>query len=152
MTHTYHLYPPTNWLPEESRHLADWAPAWDSPLRPIGGLHHVLGMAPPAPGRDVYRGLERIVANATAAMNVTAPTAPMEYFFEHHGATMVFFVHEGRGTLETTFGPIEYGKGDFLIVPKGVTHRFELGAGPQYYWMYESFAGDPEKSEVAMTA
>src|SRR5205814_2112710 len=82
-------------------------PAWDSPLRPIGGLHHVLGMAPPAPGRDVYRGLGRIVANATAAMNVTAPTAPMEYFFEHHGATMVFFVHEGRGTLETTFGPIE---------------------------------------------
>ena len=151
VTHTYHLYPPTNWLPEESRHLADWAPAWDSPLRPIGGLHHVLGMAPPAPGRDVYRGLGRIVANATAAMNVTAPTAPMEYFFEHHGATMVFFVHEGRGTLETTFGPIEYGKGDFLIVPKGVTHRFELGAGPQYYWMYESFAGDPEKSEAPTT-
>ena len=53
----------------------------------------------------------------------------MEYFFEHHGATMVFFVHEGRGTLETTFGPIEYAKGDFLIVPKGITHRFELAAG-----------------------
>ena len=54
----------------------------------------------------------------------------MDYFFEHHSATMVFFVHEGRGTLETTFGPIELRKGDFLIVPKGVTHRFELGAGP----------------------
>ena len=75
----------------------------------------------------------------------------MDYFFEHHSATMVFFVHEGRGTLETTFGPIEYRKGDFLIVPKGVTHRFELAPGPQYYWMYESFAGDPEKSESATT-
>src|SRR4029450_13364110 len=64
---------------------------------------------------------------------------------------MVFFVHEGRGTLETTFGPIEYGKGDFLIVPKGVTHHFELGAGTHYYWMYESFAGDPEKSEAPTT-
>ena len=46
VSHTYHLYPPTNWLPGESRHLPDWAPAWDSPLRPIGGLHHLLGVAP----------------------------------------------------------------------------------------------------------
>jgi len=95
--------------------------------------------------------MARIVANATAAMNVTAPVAPMDYFFEHHSATMVFFVHEGRGTLETTFGPIEYRKGDFLIVPKGVTHRFEPAPGRHYYWMYESFAGDPEKAESPST-
>src|SRR5688572_17753681 len=77
VSHTYHLYPPTNWLPGEGRHLPDWAPVWESPLRPIGGLHHVLGLAPAEPARDVYRGMARIVANATAAMNVTAPRAPM---------------------------------------------------------------------------
>jgi homogentisate 1,2-dioxygenase len=92
-------------------------------------------MMEPAPSRDVYRGLGRLVANATAAMNVTAPTAPMDYFFEHHSATLVFFIHEGSGTLETTFGPIAYGKGDFLIVPKGITHRFQLRPGQQYYWV-----------------
>ena len=151
VSHTYHLYPPTNWLPGETRHLSDWAPGWESPMRPVGGIHHILGAAPAEPGRDLYRGMGRLVANATAAMNVTVPRAPMDYFFEHHSATMVFFVHEGRGTLETTFGPIEYRKGDFLIVPKGVTHRFELGAGSHYYWMYESFAGDPEKSESPTT-
>src|SRR5206468_13997 len=75
----------------------------------------------------------------------------MDYFFEHHGATLVFFVHQGGGTLETMFGPIEFRKGDFLIVPKGITHRFELAPGPQYYWVYESFAGDPEKSEAPTT-
>ena len=151
VSHTYHLYPPTNWLPGETRRLDAFAPDWESPLSPIGGVHHLLGMAPAQPARDPYRGMARIVANATAAMNVTAPRAAMDYFFEHHSATMVFFVHEGGGALETTFGPIEYGKGDFLIVPKGVTHRFETGPGPQYYWMYESFAGDPEKSEAPTT-
>ena len=75
----------------------------------------------------------------------------MDYFFEHHSATMVFFVHQGSGTLETTFGPIAYGPGDFLIVPQGVTHRFDPAPGPQYVWMYESFAGDPEKSEAPTT-
>jgi homogentisate 1,2-dioxygenase len=151
VAHTYHLYPPTNWLPGEMRVLDRFAPTWESPLAPIGGTHVLLNVAPAEPARDVYRGMARLVANATAAMNVTAPAAPMDYFFEHHSATMVYFVHEGRGTLETTFGPIEYTSGDFLIVPKGITHRFELGAGRQYYWMYESFAGDPEKAESPST-
>jgi homogentisate 1,2-dioxygenase len=75
----------------------------------------------------------------------------MDYFFEHHSATLVVFVHEGGGTLETLFGPIAYGRGDFLVVPKGIPHRFECAAGPQYYWVYESFAGDPEKAEAATT-
>ena len=59
VSHTYHLYPPTNWLPEESRLLdgASFAPHWESPLRPLGGIHHALRQAEAAPGRDVYRGL-----------------------------------------------------------------------------------------------
>ncbi len=149
VSHTYHLYPPNNWLPGETRTLPDFAPAWESPLHPLGGRHHALRTV--AAGPDVYRGMARLVANATAALNVTAPRGPMDYFFEHHSATMIFFVHQGGGTLETTFGPLAYGRGDFLIVPKGITHRFAPGPGPQYYWMYESFAGDPEKSEAPTT-
>src|SRR5437870_11679630 len=44
VTHSYHLYPPTNWLPAETRVLDGhvWAPHWDSPLGPIGGTHHLL--------------------------------------------------------------------------------------------------------------
>jgi homogentisate 1,2-dioxygenase len=150
VSHTYHLYPPTNWLPGETRVVDAFAPRWESPLQPLGGIHHLLSKAPFAAG-DVYRGMSRLVANAGTAMNVTAPSAPMDYFFEHHSATMLFFVHQGQGTLETLFGPIEYRRGDFLIVPKGITHRFELGAGPHYYWMYETFSGDPEKAEAPTT-
>ncbi len=150
VSHTYHLYPPTNWLPGETRLRDSFAPRWESPLQPLGGVHHLLAMAPRAVA-DVYRGMSRLVANAGTAMNVTAPSAPMDYFFEHHSATMVFFVHQGEGTLETLFGPIAYRKGDFLIVPKGITHRFDLGPGPHYYWMYETFGGDPEKAEAPTT-
>ncbi|MBI1847505.1 MAG: homogentisate 1,2-dioxygenase [Candidatus Rokubacteria bacterium] len=153
VSHTYHLYPPANWLATEARVLepATFAPRWDGAMRPIGGTHHVLDVLRPEAAADVYRGMTRLVANASVAMNVTAPAAPMEYFFEHHSASLVYFVHQGGGTLETTFGPIEFGRGDFLIVPKGITHRFELATGPQYYWVYESFAGDPEKAEAPTT-
>jgi homogentisate 1,2-dioxygenase len=151
VSHTYHLYPPTNWLPGDTRVLDAFAPHWESPLRELGGTHHALRPVAPAGDADPYRGMGRLVANATSAMNVTAPRAPMDYFFEHHSATMIFFVHQGLGTLDTTFGPIAYRPGDFLIVPKGIMHRFDLGPGPHYYWMYESFAGDPEKSEAPTT-
>src|SRR5437879_562146 len=92
VTHSYHLYPPTNWLPAETRVLDGhvWAPHWDSPLGPIGGTHHLLNVMPPDTPRGVYRGLARLVANATVAMHVTAPRASMDYFLEHHSATLVF--------------------------------------------------------------
>src|SRR5437867_4748427 len=153
VTHTYHLYPPNNWLPDETRVLdrRTWAPDWESPLGPLGGVLHPLDVMSPDAPRDVYRGMARLVANATVAMNVTAPRAPMDSVFEHPSATLVFFIHQGGGTLETMFGPIEFRKGDFLIVPKGIAHRFELQPGPQSYWVYESFAGDPEKSEAPTT-
>ena len=153
VSHTYHLYPPNNWLPDETRALdgPTFAPDWESPLAPAGGVHHALEVLAPAEPRDVYRGMARLLANATVAMNVTAPRAAMDYFFEHHSATLLFFVHQGGGILDTTFGPVEYRKGDFLIVPKGITHRFAPSPGPQYYWVYESFAGDPEKAESPTT-
>ncbi|HEY5726682.1 MAG TPA: hypothetical protein VIX40_12040, partial [Methylomirabilota bacterium] len=75
VSHTYHLYPPNNWLPGETRVLEGWAPLWESPLRPVGGVHHALAVARPRAPRDVYRGMARLVANATVAMNVTAPAA-----------------------------------------------------------------------------
>jgi homogentisate 1,2-dioxygenase len=153
VSHTYHLYPPNNWLAGETRTLPGgaFAPGWESPLAPLGGVHHALAVQEPAAPQDVYRGMTRLVANATAAMNVTAPGAPMDYFFEHHSATLVVFVHQGAGVLETLFGPLEFRAGDFLVVPKGLAHRFELAPGPQYLWVYEAFAGDPEKAEAATT-
>ena len=57
VSHTYHLYPPTNWLAEESRLLdgGSFAPHWESPLHPVGGVHHALGMMEPAPASIAAR-------------------------------------------------------------------------------------------------
>ena len=36
----------------------------------------------------------------------------------------MIFVHEGKGTLETIFGDVPYGEGDYIVVPRGTTYRF----------------------------
>src|SRR5256712_6009958 len=86
--HTYPLYPPTNWLAGETRVLDGhaWAPHWDSPLRPIGGTHHLLNVMTPDAPRDAYRGMARLAAEAAGAVPRTAPRASRGHFFAHHWA------------------------------------------------------------------
>ena len=49
--------------------------------------------------------------------------APMPYFFRNADADELLFVHEGAGRLETDFGPLAYELGDYLLIPRGTTHR-----------------------------
>ena len=37
----------------------------------------------------------------------------------------LFFVHAGAGRLRTEYGPLDYRAGDYLVVPRGTTYRFE---------------------------
>ena len=60
---------------------------------------------------------------------VVRPAEPMGDYYRNGVADEMFFVHEGTGTLETNFGPIEYGPGDYLVIPIGTTYRLMPAAG-----------------------
>ena len=36
----------------------------------------------------------------------------------------LLFVHDGAARLETVFGALEVGQGDYVVIPKGTTHRW----------------------------
>jgi homogentisate 1,2-dioxygenase len=61
----------------------------------------------------------------------------MDYFFRNGEGDEVIFVHEGSGTLETTFGDVPYKDGDYVVVPRGTTYRF-VPEGPQRYLVFET--------------
>src|SRR6185436_20883707 len=48
----------------------------------------------------------------------------------------LLFVHEGSGLLDTVFGPIPYGSGDYLVLPIGTTWRLEPDAGSEQRMLY----------------
>ena len=50
----------------------------------------------------------------------------------------MYFVHTGTGTLETIFGPIDYGPGDYLVLPIGTTYRLRPSSGDQRMLWVES--------------
>jgi homogentisate 1,2-dioxygenase len=47
----------------------------------------------------------------------------MPWFFRNADADELLFVHDGRGRLETDFGPLSYEPGDYLLVPRGTLYR-----------------------------
>ena len=56
-------------------------------------------------------------------MLVSRRSAPMPFFVRDADGDVVYFVHRGEGTLETDYGPLRFRPGDYLVVPKGTTHR-----------------------------
>jgi homogentisate 1,2-dioxygenase len=48
----------------------------------------------------------------------------------------MLYVHEGEGVLDTNFGPIRYGPGDYLVIPIGTTWRLAPDGGSGQRMLY----------------
>ena len=63
------------------------------------------------------------MANQDVAISVVRPRDPMLYWYRYAHGDEAIFVHEGTGTLESQFGSLRYGPGDYLVIPTGVMWR-----------------------------
>ena len=107
----YHRYAPTRVLRvvEADPVPAPPVPAADATLR-----HHLL-----RPG-DVA-GVDWLLSNADLRLGLGAPASG---FLRNGGADELHFVHRGGGRLESVFGVLDYRAGDYVVIPKGTTHRW----------------------------
>ena len=69
--------------------------------------------------------------NNDVVMGVVRPadTMPETVFYRNGEADEMLYVHEGSGLLDTVFGPIRYGPGDYLVLPIGTTWRLAPDGG-----------------------
>ena len=59
------------------------------------------------------------------------PDEPQEELFRNADADEVVFVHRGRGTLHTMFGPLPFRDFDYIVIPRCTTYRLEFEPGCQ---------------------
>ena len=101
-SHLYRTHPPTAWVRIEG------------PLQPrafdLSRLEPAAGWIPVA-GNDEVR------------LYVSRTAESPDWYLRDADGDLCYFVHEGSGTLETDYGPLRYEAGDYLIVPKGTTHK-----------------------------
>lgn len=119
----YHRYAPTrvqNITPATEQLPAPPTPAADTTLR-----HHLLRPKNgAAAGRDELAGRTALFVNAELSVNISSFGPDAGRFIRNGGADELHFVHEGGGRLESVFGALDYRPGDYVVVPKGTTHRW----------------------------
>lgn len=107
--HLYHARPPTGWIRFEGK------------LRP-----HCfdLNRLEPDDLCDPEGQPVAFLGNHDVTLCVSRRSAPMPFYFRNADGDELVFVHRGRGTLETDFGPLPYEPGDYIVIPRAVTHRY----------------------------
>ena len=59
------------------------------------------------------------------------PDQPQAELFRNADADEVLFVHSGRGTLHTMFGPLPFRDLDYVVIPRCTTYRLEFEPASQ---------------------
>jgi len=117
----YYTYPPTRVKKVERFPLEQYAhEEWDERIQ----RHHHMKTAQLPPAGDAVLGRQTLMYNKDVVLAVAKPTAAMDYFYRDGDSDLVYFVHDGQGVLESTFGLLPYHEGDYIVIPRGTTFRF----------------------------
>lgn len=78
------------------------------------------------PGGNFLTGRRVLGFNRDCSFAVCEPTESADWFYRNARADELIFVHYGSGTLETMLGDLNFHAGDYVVIPKGVTHRWRF--------------------------
>ncbi|HEV8150629.1 MAG TPA: homogentisate 1,2-dioxygenase [Gemmatimonadales bacterium] len=129
----YHVHPPTTVLAVQRLGDIVWEPDPDRTLR----HRHFLTARLPEGGSPT---LDRtpLLFNRDIALLFARPDKADAHFYRNAQADEVVYVGEGSGVLETQFGELPYRKGDYLVIHRGILHRYHLNAEPHRLLIFES--------------
>ena len=79
-----------------------------------------------------------LLFNADVAISMARPRKEDAFFYRNGQGDEVVYVVEGEGVLESSFGELPFRPGDYVVIPRGILHRWRLGAGPHRLLVIES--------------
>lgn len=82
-----------------------------------------------------------VLVNNDVHIVLAAPKKSMtDYFFKNADADEVIFVHKGEGTIQTIYGKIDFGYGDYLVIPRGTIYQLAFKNEDNRLFIVESFS------------
>ncbi len=129
----YHIHPPTTVL--SARRLRDTP--WDiDPDRTL--RHRHFRTAGIQEGGSPTLDRTPLLFNQDIGMLFARPTVQDAHFFRNAQADEVVYVSQGSGVLETQFGDLPYREGDYLIIHRGILHRYHMNQTAHRLLIFES--------------
>ncbi len=104
-SHLYHRHPPTGWNRIE------------------GDLKPRAYFATQLSGEDHGRA-KWFLENVDVKIGIAKFSGEMKIYARNGDGDEVRFIHEGSGVVETDYGDLAYRKGDYVVLPRGTTYRF----------------------------
>ncbi|ATY84908.1 homogentisate 1,2-dioxygenase [Kyrpidia spormannii] len=102
------------------------------------GHHRHFRTSALKPSGDPVASRLPLLFNDDVRICLAKPTEPMNYFYRNAEGDELIFVHQGTGVLESVFGELRFGPGDYLVIPVGTTYRLNLGEGDNVHYVIEA--------------
>ncbi|WP_214416212.1 homogentisate 1,2-dioxygenase [Sphaerisporangium fuscum] len=115
----YHRHLPTAIVKAEA--VTDGTGERLSPNLPLSPRHFRTQSLPV--GGDLVTGRQPLAGNADVRMSYAAADQPSELYRDSKGDECVY-IASGRARFESTYGVIEAGEGDYIVIPTGTIHRW----------------------------
>jgi homogentisate 1,2-dioxygenase len=120
----YHVHPPTTVKAAKRLKETCYEPDPDKTLK----HRHFLTSKARKGGSPTLDRIP-ILFNADIAMLYVEPTKQDEHYYRNAQGDELVYVSKGRGVLESSYGELPYGEGDYLIIHRGILHRFRMDTG-----------------------
>ena len=129
----YHLHRPTGVMRSHEYRTLKWEREHDRKLRHRHFRTHGL-----TPGPSATLDRAPLLFNNDVALSICTPAQEDAFFYRNAQCDEVVFVAEGSGTLESTMGTLPFRSGDYVVIPRGILHRYRLDQGPHRFLVIES--------------
>jgi homogentisate 1,2-dioxygenase len=131
----YHVHPPTTVKAVRRVKELKWEADPDATLR-----HRHFRTAQARKGGSPTLDRIPLLFNADIGMLYVEPDENDAHFYRNAQADECVYVAKGSGVVETQFGDLPFREGDYLILHRGIMHRyrFDLGAEAPKLLIFES--------------
>ncbi|MFI4942822.1 MAG: homogentisate 1,2-dioxygenase [Burkholderiales bacterium] len=128
----YHLRLPTAVKSVQPVASLEWLPEPERVVR-----HRHFKTKELATGPSAVRDRVPLLFNDDVALQLVRPRKDDAVFYRNAQGDEVVFVVEGAGVLESSFGELAYRAGDYVVIPRGILHRWRLGKAPHRLLVFE---------------
>lgn len=87
---------------------------------------------------DFLESRKILMLNNDLKMGLAKPKNSMDYFYKNAHMDELYFVHEGQGILKTFVGNLDFGPGDYLIIPRGTIYQMTFETEHNVLFFIES--------------
>jgi homogentisate 1,2-dioxygenase len=132
----YHIQPPT--IVREIKGTTNVAP--EIGLEKNMTMRSLVGFNV-TPQDDFLDSRVPVLVNSDCYIELASPRHSMtDYFYKNADADEIMFVHKGEGTLKTQLGNIDFGYGDYLVIPRGMIYQMHFKDSDNRLFIVQSFS------------